>query len=476
MSNPNSSSPSLLNNPSLNDVNANMAPKSGLQQLPSACLGSPHHAGRKLTRSDSTFGEDIFDESLAELSQLNQRHLLRQQWYRKNNLVSRLRRSTSTASNSSSSSSSSSGISSTSGNIYSSGCSANTSSFASSFSSSFATLSSLSESCDTGEGSSGGSQGLSESENYPRILRKSSFKNKYHTCPYKPYYKPRRSSLQIFKAGPLELPENFKFYSPKAYLFGANGQQSGRFLVNNADGSDPGTLSFGTKSNPASPNKQNNFVSRGAGCMETMTERDDEVPSSMQAAQIVINTSGSTGCGGPSQQQQSGGSNQGQPVLLRSKSLDDLNTLLYYSNVYPSSPTPSDTSGGSQQPSGSSGQQAYGGAAPPHYASVNRIFSDYSKVDFNPSGGNCSTPPQLFSSLCFNSGPSSHQPTSQTLYPPDQALGMSNMKGGFSYSSHEICNAGAQPPPPGSQALSNTNNSSLCDIDHVLKKISSLRV
>lgn len=212
--------------------------------------------------------------------------------------------------------------------------------------------------------------------------------------------------------------------------------------------------------------------------METMTERDDEVPSSMQSAQIVISTSGSTGCGGPSQQQQQSGTG-GQAVLLRSKSLDDLNSLLYYSNVYPSSPTPSDTSGGSQQPSGiSCAQQVSGGAPPPHYASVNRIFSDYSKVDFNPNGGNCSTPPQLFNSLCFNNcGPSSgYQPTSQTLYPPEQALGMGNIKGGFSYSSHEICNAGAQAPPAGSQPLSNTNNSSLCDIDHVLKKISTLRV
>ncbi len=526
---PQSSSPPLLSNNPINDVNANMAPKGGGGgcQLPSV-LGSPQTGGRKLTRSDSTFGEDIFDESLAELSLLNQRHLLRQQWYRKNNMISgRLRRSTSTASNSSSSSSSSSGISSSASGVYSS-CSANTSSFASSFSSSFATLSSLSESCDTGECGTG-SQPLSETDPYPRILRKSSFKNKYNnTCPYKPYYKPRRSSLQLFKAGPAELPDNFKFYPPKAtYLFGGQQQGpasvNGRFLVNSADGA--------TKSNPASPNKQQQQGSlRGGdgGGMETMTERDDEVPSSMQAAQIVITSSGNAvgggvGGSGPSQQSAAGPVGGGQPVLVRSKSLDDLNSLLYYSNtVYPASPTPSDASGSGGggggvcgnnvlvHPSsgalfgqqGSYGGVGGGGIGAPHYSSFNRIFSDYSKVDpFNPGGGgggggvNCTTPPQLFNSL-FNSGPCSHpaisSATSSSLYPPEASgqLGVSNFKG-FSYSSHEICNAGAtgavgqqqqqqQPllPPLGSQpnSLNNANNSSLCDIDHVLKKISSLRV
>lgn len=77
---------------------------SGEPTCKSPLLFEPSSTTRKLMRSESTYGEDLFEDKIP--SKLNQRHVLRQQWFRKNNShMSRLRRSTSTASNSSSSSS-----------------------------------------------------------------------------------------------------------------------------------------------------------------------------------------------------------------------------------------------------------------------------------------------------------------------------------------------------------------------------------
>lgn len=436
-----------------------MAPKgsqSNSATMMANSLGaSSRLSARKLTRTESTFGEDIFDESLSELSSLNQRHLLRQQWYRKNNLVSRLRRSTSTASNSSSSSSS---------GVYSN-CSANTSSFASSFSSSFATLSSLSESCDANECTV---PPVTESEPYPRILRRSSFKNKFSNC-YKPYTKPRRLSLQLLKTH-MEIPENFKFYPSKGGVLDLNSQAfsssiNPRFFISNDKESgslytmaDQGT----TKSNPSSPNKSLAYVSSDGVVSMSPGEGD-----SSMAAQIVITDS-------------SPGSGSSQPAgvgtvsqLVRSKSLDGgLNTLLFYSNLCPSAAPTGDT-GGLLMAAPMVGQQSAS-----HYASFNRIFTDSAKFDMDPSNPSSGPPFQL---LNF-SGPSSHPPlTSQPhlLSTPEQSLGgfgsssASNMKG-MSFSSHEISNAGNN--SIAEQSLSSTNNASLCDIENVMKKISSLRV
>ena len=217
--------------------------------------------------------------------------------------------------------------------------------------------------------------------------------------------------------------------------------------------------SAATKSNPASPNKNVTFV-QGEGGYISMVDNDD-LTSSMQA-QIVITSSNA----GNGLIQPAGGNGQ---VLVRSKSLDDLNTLFCYSNQCPVSGQLDNNSNNNQMPSGLMvGQQNTS-----HYSSFNRIISDFSRFSIDPN--TCSATPQL---VLDSSGPSSHPPAQQ-LFPPDIALGFNsttanNLKG-MSYSSHEICNAGSNHQ----QSLNNSstmNNTSLCDIDNVMKKISSLKV
>ncbi|UXI21498.1 Endoplasmic reticulum-Golgi intermediate compartment protein 3 [Sarcoptes scabiei] len=262
---------------------------------------------RKLVRTDSTYEEDSFDESITDLSHMNHRHILRQQWFRKNNLVSRLRRSISTASNSSSSSS---GISS---NVYSNynanNNNNNSSSFASSFSSSFsATMSSMSESCDSDPHASCSSPSNNEINDYPKIIRKSSFKNKFMHC-YRPYNKTRRLSLQLKN---IELSKNSKLwltrssfrpsmkYSMSCYSLGT--RQDRKYLYAMA------TLL--TKSNPSSPDKILGYVRSG--------RQNDQLPA--QHPQLILN------------QESNSPSNFTGSNLVRSKSLDDLNTLFYCPN------------------------------------------------------------------------------------------------------------------------------------------------
>ena len=398
---------------------------------------------RKLMRSDSTYGEDIFEESMKELSKLNQRHVLRQQWFRKNNLVSRLRRSTSTASNSSSSSSS--GISCS---VYSS-CTANTSSFASSFSSSFsATLSSLSESCDNTDGNTALST-TTESD-YPRIIRRLSFKNKMNVG-FKPYYKPRRLSLQLIKNN-LELPENFKFFTKS----NIRNHQSSSMFKNSMSCYSMGTKENGisTKSNPSSPNKSMQYL-RGDGCI-SMAENND-LASSMQAQIVITESNNGNSISGQSQQQ-SGGSCQS---LVRSKSLDDLNTLYCFTNLYSSSfnePDHSIPTTNLIQPTVS------------HYASFNRIC-DHPKSTVDQLVHFPISPDDATSQNLFYTTSS----TSSNLLAPESSIGLltttgiNNLKG-ISYSANEISNTGTN------QQIEPTNNTSLCDIDNIMKKIGSLRV
>ncbi len=130
---------------------------------------------RKLVRSVSTCSEDILDEALNELSLLNQRHALRQQWLRKNmKTCPKYRPSGSVCSTSSLSSNSSSSLS-------------------SSFSSQTSATHSSTESWDSFSDSSEHSS-MSSSVDYPRVVRRLS-KPKLNM--YRPYCKPRRFSLQL---------------------------------------------------------------------------------------------------------------------------------------------------------------------------------------------------------------------------------------------------------------------------------------
>lgn len=131
-------------------------------------------SSRKLVRSVSTCSEDILDDALNELSLLNQRHALRQQWLRKNmKTCVKYRASSSVCSSSSLSSTSSSSLS-------------------SSFSSQTSATHSSTESWDSFSDSSEHSS--MSSVDYPRVVRRIS-KPKLNM--YRPYCKPRRFSLQL---------------------------------------------------------------------------------------------------------------------------------------------------------------------------------------------------------------------------------------------------------------------------------------
>ena len=188
---------------------------------------------------------------------------------------------------------------------------------------------------------------------------------------------------------------------------------------------------------------------------------ENDLSSSMQT-QIVITNSNSQG---PSQSTMG---NNGQ-VLVRSKSLDDLNTLICYSNLWASSTMENNNL---SIPNPITGQQA--GA---HYASFNRIFSDFTKLNITPvesSNPDCTSPQLLNYSSSGQASHQQHQQTPQQLLLPDQTLNstINNVKV-MSFSSREISNAGSN---QAQSFVNSASNASLCDIDNVMKKISSLRV
>ena len=535
---------------------------------------TPPTSMRKLTRTDSTYEDDSFDESTTSmrdtmpsyhnhlhhhLGHLNHRHhVLRQQWFsRKNNnnnssLVNRLRR---TASNSSSSSSLSSSTSTSSGissaNIYSSSSSSsnnvNSTSFASSFSSSFsATLSSLSESCDQQSLSSCDSPIPATSTtidtnnssicDYPKILRKSSFKNKFIHC-YKPYNygKPttalttnavRRYSLQLHlknnnNNNDIEslLSSSLMMISPtppsrpnsRSSMKNSSSchQIAGHYNCHHRDrrciwatmaamaAAASTSVSKPTpviKSNPSSPSKNSRYLD--SNFSDSMNEEEEEEV----GASILIDTDSSS----PQQPQQQpiGGDVTVTPQLVRSKSLDDLQTLFCCPNLCTA------TSAGTAQPvapavpiSGLNMENVMLSSlmtsihqpttmANSHSGMIH--YSSFNPIPCDPSSNTTTTEtqPKTYDILACPFFSQQQQPQQLNPDHPYQSLNPLMMKM-TSISSNQINIIGgderlsssttivtneAHPTDTTNNHSNNNNDSNNCDIDHVMRKISSLHV
>nr|XP_027194091.1 putative uncharacterized protein DDB_G0277255 [Dermatophagoides pteronyssinus] len=547
---------------------------------------------RKLTRTDSTYEDDSFDDSTTSmrdiipshlqhlqhhhLGHLNRRHhVLRQQWFSRknssnnnNNLVNRLRRTTSNSSSSSSLSSSSSSATTSSGissanNIYSSTSSSSTNnvnsiSFASSFSSSFsATLSSLSESCDQQSLSSCDSpipatttttvidtcNNSNSICDYPKILRKSSFKNKLIHC-YKPYNygksaalntgSVRRYSLQLHlkKNNKLEsllssssslmmispTPPSSRPNSRSSIIKNSKSchqitghhhyhchQRDRRCLwatmaamaavVSNSVVSKPTAM---IKSNPSSPNKEERYFSE-TNFPDSMNEEDETI------ASILIDNDSSS----PQplqQQQQAIGSDINVPSqLIRSKSLDDLQTLFCCPNLC--AVTVATGSCNAQQPvatifpgstmdnimlSSSNHQPTtistgcHNGMI--HYSSFNPIPCDHQSSSNNNTPNDQIQPKITDQLVCPFFSQQQQQPPSQLN--PDHSYQSLNplMMKMTSISSNQInvidnddrfSSTSTSTSTNNNNNHSNNNNnndSNNCDIDHVMRKIRSLHV
>lgn len=418
-------------------------------------FGSSSNNRSKLTRSNSTYNEDsILNEALNDLSHLNQRHVLRQQWFRRNNLVSRLRRSTSTASNSSSgSSSSSSGGSSSSGissnSIYSSS-NANTFSFASSFSTSF----SANESCDNSSDYNVTDSSLASTEQYPKIIRRSSFKNKLSSG-HRPYYTPRRFSLQLIKNQLINnMPDGLKFHPNKSLsshqqLFDIRNVQPCSlmtFSYSNSNPSSSGCMLTSTKSNPSSPGRQ---------CASN----------SMETQQCSLFDCGSTSQPPPITENRD---NVGQTsFLLRSKSLDDL-SLVSCTNTYPPDCPSENCNPSAVLAIASSNSASFAcnsltvSQAMPHHASHNAIFcsTECNHLDLSKS----SMSPMYEQNLSVATGTlySISQPSIADVVRHDDMSGPQSLQ-------LPIC----------AQSMSSIGPSDLqsqCDIDSVMNRINSLHV
>jgi len=257
-------------------------------------------SSRKLVRSVSTCSEDMLDDALNELSHLNQRHALRQQWARKNMRTAKYRPSGSICSTSSTSSSSSS-------------CS-------SSLSSSMSVTLSSSESWDSFSESSEHSMSISSSVDCPRVVRRLS-KPKLNM--YRPYSKPRRFSLQLVSHP--ESPEIIDDLSNQSAIYPNVAKQSSTIcsgrsvtppkysrLVSEKENFSTGSSSgVKVKSNPTSPSKSDlSSVLLDANLMQfnAINER--------LLSTTIVNT-----CSSLLPQQLSTTTGV---MLLRSKSLDDL--------------------------------------------------------------------------------------------------------------------------------------------------------
>lgn len=234
-----------------------------------------------------------------------------------------------------------------------------------------------------------------------------------------------------------------------------------------------------TKSNPTSPIKSISGYMSENRCV-TMNTDEDQNSCSMQTQIVITNSSTNNE---QTSSQQSLTNNGQQQQLVRSKSLDDLNSLIFPYNgsqcqsatIIPDIETNCTTIGGG---GGGNNLMAYPMMGlPTHYSSFNRIDHTYQNITSENTTG--LTPP--FFPWSSSSGPPSHchVADNQNLLPPDLPfVGVNNSMKGMSISSHEINNTGNNQQLQTS-SLTNSNastNVSLCDIDNVMKRISSLRV
>ncbi|KAI2801789.1 hypothetical protein BLOT_009606 [Blomia tropicalis] len=303
---------------------------------------------------------------------------------------------------------------------------------------------------------------------------------------------PRRFSLQLLKnpqhsqQHQSEIPESLKFFA-KTCLFDINSGTNRTFMNderNNALLTMAAAVasSARTKSNPTSPIKSISGYMSENRCV-TMNTDEDQNSCSMQTQIVITNSSTNNE---QTSSQQSLTNNGQQQQLVRSKSLDDLNSLIFPYNgsqcqsatIIPDIETNCTTIGGGGGGGGGNNLMAYPMMGlPTHYSSFNRIDHTYQNITSENTTG--LTPP--FFPWSSSSGPPSHchVADNQNLLPPDLPfVGVNNSMKGMSISSHEINNTGNNQQLQTS-SLTNSNastNVSLCDIDNVMKRISSLRV